>query len=740
MAAIENFVLKIKVEGQKAVDDLSKSVSSLGTAVGGFGGYAGKMSSAISGIVGSMGGMITVAGAAATAFVGLGLKAIALADELSDVSDATGIAAGSLNNFKNSLVDAGGQTADFSVLALKLNQNLGDAAVGNEKAQDAFRKLGVFVTDAGGAVRNTGDVLRDAIAKLAAIEDPAKRASLAVDIFGKTANKLDFTKLNAANDFAKDEQIKQLAKYQTAIDAIAQSVSNNLLTVFGKLAIEMDAAYNKSVDIEKKLNAQGKTGILSPGARATISGALGMEPRTPVFSVDISAETKAEQHLANMREIDAEVAAQRKKAADAAKAPGGKPAGGFGATPEATLKAIAESEKRLRQSTIDANKNLALAGANEIQAIEINAAAEVAKARETIFAQERLSQAQKNAEFAAKKKEIDTKATIDVAKSRSQLNAKIFSEEEAQRQQTLSELAAEETRINAIIEGSRKIVEEIGNQNKELAAKAKFALDSATMTDTERANAQALFDIEQQRLALLKQIADIKDLPYAEQLAKEKEVNDLITKRKTDTIANQQATAEQQQDFSTGWSKAYRQYVENSSNSFNQAGNYFQTLSRGFEDSIVRFVQTGKLSFKDLFNSLIADFARAQAAKMVSGLFGGGGGGGFLGSIFGGMFGGGGGPTPLGNIGGYAQGGNPPVNRPSMVGENGPELFVPRTAGTIVPNGQFGGGTQVNNTAVTYSIQAVDAQSFKALLARDPEYLHNVAEQGRRSMPIRSRV
>jgi len=229
MAAIENFVLKIKVEGQKAVDDLSKSVTNLGTTIGGFGVNAGKMTSAISGIVGGLGGLVTIAGTAATAFVGLGLKAIAMADDLSDISDATGIASGALNNFRNSLVDAGGKTEDFSTLAAKLNQNVGEAAVGNEKAQKAFQKLGVYVTDAGGAVRNTGDILRDAIAKLAAIQDPATRAAMAVDIFGKSAAKLDFTKLNAANDFAKDEQIAQLAKYQAAIDNISKSVNDSLI-------------------------------------------------------------------------------------------------------------------------------------------------------------------------------------------------------------------------------------------------------------------------------------------------------------------------------------------------------------------------------------------------------------------------------------------------------------------------------------------------------------------------------
>lgn len=37
-------------------------------------------------------------------------------------------------------------------------------------------------------------------------------------------------------------------------------------------------------------------------------------------------------------------------------------------------------------------------------------------------------------------------------------------------------------------------------------------------------------------------------------------------------------------------------------------------------------------------------------------------------------------------IGGFADGGSPPVGVPSIVGERGPEIFVPRGAGTIIPN------------------------------------------------------
>ena len=43
----------------------------------------------------------------------------------------------------------------------------------------------------------------------------------------------------------------------------------------------------------------------------------------------------------------------------------------------------------------------------------------------------------------------------------------------------------------------------------------------------------------------------------------------------------------------------------------------------------------------------------------------------------------------------FADGGRPPVGRPSIVGERGPELFIPDSAGSIVPNHQLGGGTNV---------------------------------------------
>lgn len=62
---------------------------------------------------------------------------------------------------------------------------------------------------------------------------------------------------------------------------------------------------------------------------------------------------------------------------------------------------------------------------------------------------------------------------------------------------------------------------------------------------------------------------------------------------------------------------------------------------------------------------------------------------------------------------GRAVGGPVSGNQPYIVGERGPEMFVPPGAGTIVPNSQLGGGGPTN---INFTIQAVDARGVDNLL------------------------
>ena len=54
---------------------------------------------------------------------------------------------------------------------------------------------------------------------------------------------------------------------------------------------------------------------------------------------------------------------------------------------------------------------------------------------------------------------------------------------------------------------------------------------------------------------------------------------------------------------------------------------------------------------------------------------------------------------------GFAEGGRPPIDRMSIVGEKGPEAFVPDTAGTIIPNNQI--ASQQSMTELTKQVSAL---------------------------------
>ena len=82
----------------------------------------------------------------------------------------------------------------------------------------------------------------------------------------------------------------------------------------------------------------------------------------------------------------------------------------------------------------------------------------------------------------------------------------------------------------------------------------------------------------------------------------------------------------------------------------------------------------------------------------------------------------------LGAIGLFANGGRPPVGRPSIVGEKGPELFVPRSSGTIVPNNKLGGGGSTN-VVVNVDASGTDVQGDEAQ-AKELGTLVSVAVKG----------
>ena len=137
------------------------------------------------------------------------------------------------------------------------------------------------------------------------------------------------------------------------------------------------------------------------------------------------------------------------------------------------------------------------------------------------------------------------------------------------------------------------------------------------------------------------------------------------------------------------------------------------TFSSAFENAVV-----GGNKLRDVFAGLALDLAKLAVRKTLTEPIAeaaanwfkangfGGGGGGFFGSILSavtGAFGAGGSTTIPADVGaGYglayaAEGGHFSAGDRVMVGERGPELFVPDVSGTVVPNKALGGGGPVFN-------------------------------------------
>ena len=171
------------------------------------------------------------------------------------------------------------------------------------------------------------------------------------------------------------------------------------------------------------------------------------------------------------------------------------------------------------------------------------------------------------------------------------------------------------------------------------------------------------------------------------------------------TIDLTNKTIEQQRTFDYGWKTAYDSWVENTQNMAKIGASSFETVTGAMDAALTQFVRNGKIAFKDLILDMIKNLMLLQMRSQMTSIFGS-----FLSNLF---MPGPKGPVPGGEWGGaYADGGSIPGNKVSMVGENGPELFVPKQAGTIIPNNALGMMGNTTNVTNNY-INAIDTKSFE---------------------------
>ena len=234
--------------------------------------------------------------------------------------------------------------------------------------------------------------------------------------------------------------------------------------------------------------------------------------------------------------------------------------------------------------------------------------------------------------------------------------------------------------------------------------------------------------------------------------AESNRIDNAIAQEQTLSAGRKQSIKDEydrQQSFTVGWNDAFNSYMQNATNAASLGGQAFNSVIGSMNSALDNFVDTGKLSFSDLANSIIKDLIKIQLKAQAAQLFGMGGGGG-LGDLLSGMFAGlgtGGVPNAYASATGAsftrASGGTVSSDTPYMIGERGPELFVPGASGTVIPTNNLasamagGGGQTINyNGPYIANMSAIDTQTGVQFLAKNKQTIWASYQSANRSVPV----
>ena len=845
--------------------------------------------------------MTQAAAALGASLIAAGVGVAAFADDVSDLADANQLAIGEILALGQALGQSGGKAENTGKLLQTLANKVDEANSGNIKLAGTFGRLGISISDLGN-LSNTElrDKLLDNIAR---IEDPMMRNAKAVEIFGKSMIGVDVRKFAEAQKASREEMEKFAGPIKTAGEAFDQ-----MAAILERLKIAFAVAFEPFFALVTQINPSIDGLVLVFRVLGAALAGLSLVAivagfnalRVAIIGVTIAAAANPIMALATGALAVATYfglgAASANKLADSTNKVG---EAAKKSTREQTglNDAIQKERDKISKVGEELQKNFDIALRKyQQETLNLGLSEDQRTVAEAIskIEDDRIN-ARAKAEDAYKQQSADvqalTKATLDAelagidlkaAKQKTATEAELASLSDRKRavEDFNKALGVQTSGVLSVASAEAKAsIDLIGNINDRIAAEGRFnevlqiraAISSqiSKLGDTDKLSVTQALDEATIKTAGLVGTTDNLGLSFTEifsNLATGYKTSaaglDIVTSSlaqqkgaigsTADLIINsQQQISENSRMFSTGWTKAFNDYVNNATNAATQAGAIFNKFSSGLEDYFINRLKGINGGWKDFLKGLYEEIARSQIkqglAKVFEGLgfgklFGSAGGatagasgrgsnpgtplytqdvmrnmgqggmptqetgmfdgikttiaeftdsvgnflsnmfsglgnaiGGFtssvgsilssiggtlfdvigsiggtlfdvigslgsglgdiLGSIGGGGGGGGGILSTLFDIGaslfGFANGGVIPNNGPVLVGEKGPELLFGSQGAAVVPLG--GGGT--NN--ITYNINAVDAMSFKQMIAADPTFIYAVTQQGAKGMPGR---
>lgn len=658
---------------------ISRLAVLLGLDAGEFNANLGKAKDKVEGF--SLGAKVSLA-TVAVAFTATARSALQFADQVAEVAKANDMSIQSVLRMSEALTVNGGKAEDAGKLMSAFNNKIDEAAQGSEKAQKAFQSIGISINDL--KHLSPERLWEKTVQQLALVEDSTKRNAMAMDIFGRAIKGVDvkgFADQLQRNKDAYADAEKAFDKVNQGFDNLAlltQKLKTDTAKDIGDFFELVTRKALESYDaISKVIAAQKELATNSRITPATFA--------TPQGLISTFGLTLIDKQIKKAKDLKSEIASLTYSPIDTALGP----------------------DFRTGKNTH--NRDVKDPNADKIQ-----------KQNEALRQQIALYNFQA-ASVGMVRSEYE-KLNLEFAKGGkfSDVNAKVKAD--AQK----AALALDKAIQNDFIQGEIR---------KADLAKDRFRIEGlmAGQSDNAKLKAREYLQIQEEILEIRRTQVNISDQDIAK-----------IAEAKIAMVEMADASRRANNTFQAGFSSAYENFKEQATDSFSAGENAFTSMTSNMESALDNFVRTGKLSFSDLARSIISDLIaiqlKAQALQMfegLKGLFGFGGGGGGGSGMFTAITGAIGGSI---HIGAKANGGDVIGGMPYLVGEQGPELVVPRNNGTVIPNHSLSSmmGSQpqvVYNGPYIQNMSAIDTQSSIQFLSRNKDAVWAANQSAQRSLP-----
>lgn len=669
----------------------------------------------------AMAGGKTIALALAAASV----ASLKYADDIYEVAKANEVAVDTIVKMKMALGQSGGEAENATKLMSSFASYVDKAAGGSFEAQQTFKNLGISLKDL--STLSMDELLTKTTEGLSKQSDSITRNAKAVDIFGKAmkgVDVLDFTEgMKSTDTITKQtaDGIKEAGKLFDLLDKHAKdtalSFTSALAPALGKVNELLDGYINKNRSLKDTVHDAYNRflpGMIverlpqymrkTPGGEAKRGGGFDVFDEEPKREVK-PGEDKDAKRIAQLK---AEITmAMVMRGIDRGRA-------------EIAMQMVYNKESELKTVLLALQYSADLAKIEE----------ERAKAIAENHTKNPIIEGQINQKANIEKLTAAEKYKAEIARTESERKLKAYDDE----QQMAESLGKWQAKITYEME--RQI------QEQEL---------QMTLTNERLKYENSLFMLSQDDRNILMQEYDLEakitEFKRQQMLAHEdpKDIEERAKRMRElgqQQISLNQDTIQQQKSFEYGWNQAYMSYMDNATNAANLANQAFNSITGNMNSALDNFVRTGKLNFADLTRSILRDLTAIQLKSQATSIFKS-----FGSDIFGavaGMFTGGISPgqsvTGIPSGMAMADGGSPPVGLATLVGERGPEMFVPRTAGSIIPNNQLsamtGGGQTINyNGPYIEKLSAIDTQSSIQFLSKNKQTIWAANQSMARSVP-----